>query len=94
MLIISLNVKLSEKDVKELKDKGINVIANVSTAYGIDDIGRAMEQVENSMESQIKRCSNCAEKREALQRKIEELNKLDREILELTKELDDCVYCN
>ncbi|NFO48632.1 hypothetical protein FDB40_17405 [Clostridium botulinum] len=93
MLIISNNVKLSEKDIELLRSKGEIVITPVITAYGTDDISIAVEQEENNKEAYIKRC-NCDKKREILQNKIEQLNELDFEINQLTRELDSCDCCN
>ncbi|NFF82830.1 hypothetical protein FC764_16765 [Clostridium botulinum] len=93
MLIISNNVKLSKKDIELLRSKGEIVITGVITANGTDDISIAVEQEENNKETYIKRC-DCDEKREILQNKIEQLNELDHEINQLTRELDSCEYCN
>ncbi|MBY7043858.1 hypothetical protein HYI16_17605, partial [Clostridium botulinum] len=84
--------KLSKKDIELLRSKGEIVITGV-TANGTDDISIAVEQEENNKEAYIKRC-DCDKKREILQNKIEQLNELDREINNLTRELDSCEYCN
>lgn len=93
MLIISSNVKLSDKDIEILRSKGQIVITGVITAHGTDDISIAVEQEENSKEACTKRC-NCDEKREILQNKIEQLNELDYEINQLNRELGSCDYCD
>lgn len=47
MLIISNNVKLSEKDIATLGNENL-IISGVDTAYGTDDISISIEKIYNN----------------------------------------------
>lgn len=76
MIIISKSIKLSEQDIEILKSGQEIVITNANTADGIDEISICIEK-----EFHKPRC-NCDEIRELLIKKVDELNKVEKEIME------------